>query len=323
MPLMQSLAQSTFTPTFRRGARAGRGGARASTRAAAPLRVCADADRMNVVMVGAEIAPFSKTGGLADVVSSLPKALVRRGHRVMSVVPMYFHYDECNEPWARVTLNVCGEDVEVEYYHHFHDGVDIVFVNHPCFRDVGEKIYSGSTMDVLWRGALLCQAAIEAVWHVPCGGYPFGDESLVYIANDWHTALLPVYLRAFYQDHDKLGYARSMLIIHNISHQGRSNPDDVWRLGLPDYHTGAFYLDDPLEGACMNVLKAGIEYATKVVAVSPGYAWEIGTDEGGWGLAPIIRNDPNKVSGIVNGIDFTEVSPPRIYLCPSVCVFLS
>ena len=59
----------------------------------------------------------------------------------------------------------------------------------------------------------------------------------------------------------------------------------------------------------MNVLKAGIEYATKVIAVSPGYAWEIGTDEGGWGLAPTIRNDPVKVSGIVNGIDFNEWSP--------------
>lgn len=53
--------------------------------------------------------------------------------------------------------------------------------------------------DVTWRGALLSQAGIEAVWHVPCGGFPYGDESLVYIANDWHTAILPVYLRAFYQ----------------------------------------------------------------------------------------------------------------------------
>ena len=59
----------------------------------------------------------------------------------------------------------------------------------------------------------------------------------------------------------------------------------------------------------MNVMKAGIQYATKVIAVSPGYAWEMTTDEGGWGLAPIVRNDPQKVSGIVNGIDFHEWSP--------------
>ena len=138
-------------------------------------------------------------------------------------------------------------------------------------------------MDVTWRGALLSQAGIEAVYNVPCGGFPYGDESLLYVANDWHVALLPVYLKAFYHEHMKLGFARSALVIHNIAHQGRTTPEDVWRLGLPDHHTGAFYLDDPQEGACMNVLKAGIEYATKVIAVSPGYAWEISTDEGGWG----------------------------------------
>jgi starch synthase len=227
----------------------------------------------------------------------------------MAVVPMYYHYEECGTPCGYTVLNVCGVDTEVHYFHVHRDGVDLVFVSHPCFYEVAENIYQGGTMDVTWRGALLSQAGIEAVYHVPCGGFPYGDESLCYIANDWHVALLPVYLRAFYQEHMKLGFARSILVVHNIAHQGRSAPDDVWRLGLPEHHTGAFYLDDPMEGACMNVLKAGIEYATKVVAVSPGYAWEIGTDEGGWGLAPTIRGDQSKVSGIVNGIDFHEWSP--------------
>ena len=97
--------------------------------------------------------------------------------------------------------------------------------------------------------------------------------------------------------------------VHNIAHQGRAHPEEVWRLGLPDQHTGAFYLDDPQEGPCMNIMKAAINYATKVIAVSPGYAWELGTDEGGWGLAPTVRDDPAKVSGIVNGIDFHDWDP--------------
>ena len=227
----------------------------------------------------------------------------------MAVIPMYYHYDECHEPCASVSIDVCGTPVHVDYFHVHRDGVDLVFVSHPVFYEVAGNIYQGSQMDVTWRGALLSQAGIEAVWHVPCGGFPYGDESLLYIANDWHTALLPVYLRAFYQEHMKLGYARSVLVVHNIAHQGRASCDEVWRLGLPEHHTGAFYLDDPMEGACMNVMKAGIEYATKVIAVSPGYAWEMSTDEGGWGLAPTIRNDPNKISGIVNGIDFAEWSP--------------
>ncbi|XRA96195.1 glycogen glucosyltransferase [Pycnococcus provasolii] len=240
---------------------------------------------------------------------SLPKALVQRGHRVMTVSPMYHHYDELGEPCGGVHLDVCGTGVDIQYFHHHRDGVDLVFVNHPCFIENAENIYGGSVMDVAWRGALLSQAAIEAIWHVPCGGFPYGTESLVYVANDWHTALLPVYLQAFYKEHFHLGFARSVLVVHNISHQGRSHWDDVWRLGLPDHHTGAFHLDDPMEGQGMNILKAGIEYATKVIAVSPGYAWEISTDEGGWGLAPTIRNDPMKISGIVNGIDFDMWSP--------------
>ena len=134
-------------------------------------------------------------------------------------------------------------------------------------------------------GSLLSQAGIEVGVPRVCGG-PYGDERVCGIANDWHVALLPVLLlRAFYQEHMKLGFARSILVVHNIAHQGRSAPDDVWRLGLPEHHTGAFYLDDPMEGACMNVLKAGIEYATKVVAVSPGYAWEIRADGRGAGGA--------------------------------------
>ena len=234
---------------------------------------------------------------------------MQRGHRVMAVMPMYHHYDELGTACGHTMLNVCGADTEVHYFHTHRDGVDMVFVSHPCFYEVAGNIYQGSTMDVTWRGALLSQAGIEAVYNVPCGGFPYGDESLLYVANDWHVALLPVYLRAFYHEHMKLGFARSALIVHNIAHQGRTSPDDVWRLGLPDHHTGSFYLDDPQEGACMNVLKAGIEYATKVIAVSPGYAWEIGTDEGGWGLAHTVREASGKVSGIVNGIDFKEWDP--------------
>ena len=152
-------------------------------------------------------------------------------------------------------LNVCGADTEVHYFHTHRDGVDMVFVSHPCFYEVAGNIYQGSTMDVTWRGALLSQAGIEAVYNVPCGGFPYGDESLLYVANDWHVALLPVYLRAFYHEHMKLGVARSALIVHNIAHQGRTSPDDVWRLGLPDHHTGSFYLDDPQEGAVLDVLR--------------------------------------------------------------------
>ena len=81
------------------------------------------------------------------------------------------------------------------YYHTFRDGVDFVFVDHPSFHNRGNDLYGGSRLDVTFRCALLCKAALETPWHVPCGGVVYGDASLVFIANDWHSALLPVYLK--------------------------------------------------------------------------------------------------------------------------------
>ena len=97
----------------------------------------------------------------------------------MAVIPMYYHYDECGTPCGAVDLNVCGETQHVDYFHHNRDGVDLVFVSHPAFYENASAIYGGGTMGVTWRGALLSQAAIEAVWHVPCGGFPFGTDNLV------------------------------------------------------------------------------------------------------------------------------------------------
>lgn len=85
--------------------------------------------------------------------------------------------------------------LQVGYFHGYIDGVDYVFVDHPSYHHLGENIYGGDRMSIAFRCALLCKAALEAVWHVPCGGVHYGDDNLVYIANDWHTALLPVYLQ--------------------------------------------------------------------------------------------------------------------------------
>ena len=89
---------------------------------------------------------------------------------------------------------------------------------------------------------MLSQAGIEAVWHVPCGGFPYGDESLLYVANDWHTALLPVYLRAFYQDHFKLGRARGPSSSCTTSRtRAEAHSDDAWRPGSAGLsHWGVF-----------------------------------------------------------------------------------
>ncbi|KAH9621052.1 hypothetical protein KSS87_014173 [Heliosperma pusillum] len=287
---------------------------------------------MNVILVAAECAPWVKTGGLGDVAGALPKALARRGHRVMVVVPRYSDYHEPQDAGVRKRYKVDGQDIEVGYYQTYIDGVDFVFIDAPVFRHLGGNIYGGSrreqaeqaslecvqlvefnivtiVQDILKRMALFCKAAIEVQWHVPCGGVCYGDGNLVFIANDWHTALLPVYLKAYYRDNGIMTFARSVLVIHNIAHQGRGPPDDFSCVDLPPHYIDHFKMYDPVGGDHCNIFAAGLKAADRIVTVSHGYAWELKTQEGGWGLHWIINENDWKLRGIVNGIDNKEWSP--------------
>ena len=86
--------------------------------------------------------------------------------------------------------------MQVGYFHCYRDGVDFVFVDHGCYHGrKGGDIYTGDRLEQAYRNCLLCKAALEAVWHVPCGGVPYGDNNTIFVANDWHTAVLPVYLQ--------------------------------------------------------------------------------------------------------------------------------
>ncbi|KAI8465682.1 MAG: hypothetical protein J3K34DRAFT_436113 [Monoraphidium minutum] len=264
---------------------------------------------MNIVFVGAECAPWSKTGGLGDVMGALPKALARRGHRVMVVVPRYKNYDEAWETGVRRVFRVFGSDVEVGYFHGFVDGVDYVFIDHPSYHHAEKDIYGGDRDAIQFRCTLLCKAALEAVWHVPCGGVPYGDANTCFVANDWHTALLPVYLQAHYRDYGQMTYSRAVFVIHNMAHQGRAPFVESARLELNDHYREQMRLYDPIGGEHMNIMKAGLINSHRIVAVSDGYAWECQTQEGGWGLDQIVRDNNWKLRGIVNGIDYQEWSP--------------
>ncbi|KAK3275134.1 hypothetical protein CYMTET_16722 [Cymbomonas tetramitiformis] len=275
------------------------------------LTVQANENATNLIFVASECAPWSKTGGLGDVVGSLPKALVSRGHRVMVVAPRYMDYPEALDTGTRMTYEVFGQQHEVGYFHAFIDNVDYVFVDHSCFHAVADSIYSGDRQSLNFRCALLCKAALEAAWHIGPGGYPYGDNNTVFVANDWQTSLLPVYLNAFYRDHGKMLGARSLLVLHNLAFQGRGPFDEVHNLEIPPHYLDHFMLDDPIGGECMNMLKAGLLEAHRWVAVSNGYAWEIQTDMGGKGLAPVLQSQQWKMNGVVNGIDYIEWSPER------------
>ncbi|KAI3520849.1 hypothetical protein L1887_10301 [Cichorium endivia] len=264
---------------------------------------------MNIILVAAECAPWSKTGGLGDVAGALPKALAKRGHRVMVVAPRYGNYAELLDTGIRKRYMVNGQDMEVHYFQTYIDGVDFVFIENSMFRNLGSNIYSGNRTDILRRMVLFCKAAIEVPWHVPCGGICYGDGNLVFIANDWHTALLPVYLKAYYHEHGLMQYARSVLVIHNIAHQGRGPVEDFSYTDLPPQYLNLFKMYDPIGGEHFNIFAAGLKSAYRIITVSHGYAWELKTTEGGQGLHNIINEHDWKLTGIVNGIDKTEWNP--------------
>ncbi|XP_022739288.1 granule-bound starch synthase 2, chloroplastic/amyloplastic-like isoform X1 [Durio zibethinus] len=269
----------------------------------------AGANVMNIILVAAECAPWSKTGGLGDVAGSLPKALARRGHRVMVLAPRYTDYAEPQDTGVRKKYKVDGQDMEVSYFQAYIDGVDFVFMDAPMFRHMQSNIYGGNRLDILKRMVLFCKAAVQVPWHVPCGGVCYGDGNLVFIANDWHTALLPVYLKAYYRDNGLMSFTRSILVIHNIAHQGRGPVEDFYYVDVAEHYMDLFKLYDPVGGEHFNIFAAGLKAADRVVTVSHGYAWELKTSEGGWGLHGIINESDWKLRGIVNGIDTKDWNP--------------
>ncbi|KAL0450543.1 UNVERIFIED_CONTAM: Granule-bound starch synthase 2, chloroplastic/amyloplastic [Sesamum latifolium] len=245
---------------------------------------------MNIILVAAECAPWSKTGGLGDVAGALPKALARRGHRVMVVAPRYSNYAETQDSGVRKRYKVDGQDMEVNYFQAYIDGVDFVFIDSPMFRHIEKNIYGGNRVDILKRMILFCKAAIETLY-------------------DLENMLTAVYLKAYYRDNGLMKYTRSVLVIHNIAHQGRGPVDDFSYTDLPPHYLDLFKLYDPVGGEHFNIFAAGLKTADRVVTVSHGYAWELKTSEGGWGLHEIINENDWKLRGIVNGIDTKDWSP--------------
>ncbi|KAI8024212.1 hypothetical protein LOK49_LG03G00464 [Camellia lanceoleosa] len=270
----------------------------------------AGANVMNIILVAAECAPSSKTGGLGDVARALPKALARRGHRVMVVAPKYGDYAELQIQGYTRSIRWMGRyydsyDVDVSYFQAYIDGVDFVFVDSYMFCNFESNIYGGDRV----RMVLFCKAAVEVPWHIPCGGVCYGDGNLDFIANDWHTSLLPVYLKAYYRGNGLMKYAESILVIHNIAHQGRGPVEDFAYVDLPEYYSDHFKMYDTVGSDHFNIFAAGLKMADRVVTVSHGYAWELKTSEGGWGLHSNINENDWKLRGIVNGIDMKDWNP--------------
>lgn len=268
-----------------------------------PLQICS---------VSAEMAPFSKTGGLGDVAGALPSALRALGHRVLTVTPRYQAYPEGWDTGIRMQFPLFGHVHEVALFHSVSDATgDVLFVDHPAIRRGG--IYGdsqGGYADNLFRFALLCRAAIEATrrFALPDSDgrvRPLSDAGPVrFLTHDWHAGLLPVYLRAHYQSNGLLSDATVTHVIHNLAHQGVHGADAFRGLDLTERWAGMLDM-----GGRLNCMKAAIVASEQLVTVSPTYAAEIQHAEHGCGLHGLLRARRGDLFGILNGIDTADWSP--------------
>ncbi len=260
---------------------------------------------MHIVFAASECTPWAKTGGLADVVSALPRALAKLGHKVSVFIPYYRQVAKA-VPNPPVVL----ESVTIPFpsYNRFvrvlnggvDAGVQTYFIDCPELFD-RESLYatpSGDYPDNAERFGLLSRAVIEAskVIEVPD----------VFHVHDWQTAMLAVLLRSTYFFDPVLRHVPAVLTIHNAGYQGWFPPQTMEKLLLP---WDMFTFDKLEHYDTMNFLKGGIVYADAITTVSRKYAEEIQTAEFGNGLEGVLRKRSGDLFGILNGVDYEEWNP--------------
>jgi starch synthase len=261
-----------------------------------PLRICT---------ISAEFTPFAKTGGLGDVVAALSKDLHHRGADVRVFLPFYSTIRlEGIEHHAVDFL----QDVPVEFGPHSYrisvltirvprSPLWIYLVDCPAAFDRA-RIYTNDPDEHL-RFLLLTRAAFEC-----CQRMDFAPD--IVHCHDWHTAFAPLLLRAAYGWNQRLFAAtRSVLTVHNIGYQGSFGAHQAGDVGIDP---SALHQADLYAGR-VNPLRHGVIHADAITAVSPTFAREIRTPEGGFGLDGDLRARGESVVGILNGVDYEEWDP--------------
>ena len=255
---------------------------------------------LKVLIVGAEAVPFAKTGGLADVIGTLPGELKKIGVDARVMMPKHgiikHEYEGRLTQLASfyITLGWRSQYVGVETM--VMDGVTFYFIDNEYY--FYHAIYKGGETEGE-QYAFFSRAVLEAL--------PYIDfEPDVLHVNDWHTAPIPMLIKTQY-GHRPQGKLKTVFTIHNLQYQG------AFSFGFARHFLGVS--DEMLTPAHMeaygaaNFMKAGIVFADKVTTVSPNYAREICRPEGGRGLDGILRARGADFSGIVNGIDTQEYDP--------------
>jgi len=260
---------------------------------------------MRILLASSEITPLAKTGGLADVAAALPKALAARGHDVRLALPFYGQIDPARfgvEPLGiDVTVPIDGAPRQGSLHVARLDGLTVYLIRQDIFFErVGLYGYAGGDhADNAQRFGFFCRALLAALPRLD-----FCPD--IIHANDWQTALLPTLLRHEHADDPYFSGCKSVLTLHNLGYQGLFPVETLAALGFAP--TQLYDANFEYYGQ-LSLLKSGVITADAVTTVSPSYAREICTPEGGMGFDGILRRRGAAFSGILNGIDLMLWDP--------------
>ncbi len=273
---------------------------------------------LRIAFATPEAVPFAKTGGLADVSGSLPIALSEMGHQVKLFMPRYGRLAGTASAAKRLDLEInCGigdwffegdiyylkdENANLEYYfidNEFLYNRDGLYIDPQTGRDY---------VDNDERFIFFCKAVLDSLIELK-----WAPDILH--AHDWQAALIPTFLRTLYKDSGILKNARSVFTIHNMGYQGLFPLEIFNKLGIDE---GFLYPAGPFEfWGKINFMKSAIYYSDFVTTVSPTYAREIQeSDEYGKGLQGVLKEKSDRLTGIINGVDYELWSPQKDKLIP-------
>lgn len=248
---------------------------------------------MNILFTSSELAPYAKTGGLGDVMASLPAALQKRGHHVSFVIPLYANirqrFKDIKKTSLELSVPMGANQLAVPVWEgKTPEGMTVFALQRDEFYD-RSNLYGneyGDYLDNLARYAFFSRAVVELAKFIE-------PQTDIIHCNDWHTALVPAYVRAWSMPFN------TVLTIHNLAYQGSFPGWTFADLDLPsEYFSPAgveFY-------GRVNFLKAGVLLSHAVTTVSPTYAKEIQTETYGFGLHDVLKANNYKLTGILNGM---------------------
>lgn len=273
---------------------------KAPVKEAEEVKVVAVEKKKSVLFVASEGLPFVKTGGLADVIGSLPKAIAAKGeYDVRVIMPLYSGIDAgMRNNFAFITNFNVGLAWRNQYCGLFScrlDGVTFYFIDNEYYFS-RDSIYGA--YDDGERFAFFSKAVLDTL-----GVLDYYPD--VIDCNDWQSAATVIYLKTLYADKFGFSEIKTVFTIHNIEYQGKFGMETAADLfGFPESAYGAIEFD-----GCLNLMKGAIQLADKVVTVSPTYARELQDPYFAAGLENIIKANEYKICGILNGLDLELYDP--------------